>query len=59
MLDGADGREDLIRRLLDVPDKLRPVAVMPIGVPDETPASKERKSLEDIVSWEKFSSGPA
>lgn len=55
---GQTGREDLIRKLLDVPDKLRPVAVMPIGVPDETPAPKERKSLDDIVSWEKFASGP-
>ena len=55
---GQTGREDLIRKLLDVPDKLRPVAVMPIGVPDETPAPKERKSLDDIVSWEKFASSP-
>jgi len=52
---GQTGREDLIRKLLDIPEKLRPVAVMPIGEPDETPAPKERKSLDDIVSWEKFS----
>jgi nitroreductase len=53
---GQTGREDLIRKLLDIPDKLRPVAVMPIGVPDETPTPKERKSLDDIVSWEKYAS---
>ncbi|MDP2900660.1 MAG: nitroreductase family protein [Candidatus Bathyarchaeota archaeon] len=53
---GQTGREELIRKLLDIPDKLRPVAVMPIGVPDETPPPKERKSLDDIVSWEKFAS---
>jgi nitroreductase len=53
---GQTGREDLIRKLLDIPDKLRPIAVMPIGVPDETPAPKERKSLNEIVSWEKFAS---
>ena len=53
---GQTGREDLIRKLLGVPDKLRPVVVMPIGVPDETPAPKERKSLNEIVSWEKFAS---
>jgi len=52
---GQTGREDLIRKLLDIPEKLRPVAVMPIGEPEETPAAKERKSLDDIVSWEKFS----
>ena len=55
---GQTGREDLIRKLLDIPEKLRPVAVMPIGVPDETPAPKERKSLNEIVSWEKFASSP-
>jgi nitroreductase len=51
---GQTGREDLIRRLLDIPDKLKPIAVMPLGVPDETPAAKDRKSLNEIVSWEKF-----
>jgi nitroreductase len=55
---GQTGREDLIRKLLDIPDQLRPVAVMPIGVPDETPVPKERKALDDIVSWEKFASSP-
>ena len=56
---GQTGREDLIRKLLDIPDKLKPVAVMPIGVPDETPAPKDRKSLNEIVSWEKFASSPS
>jgi nitroreductase len=51
---GQTGREDMIRQLLGVPDYLKPVVVMPIGVPDEEPASKERKSLESIVSWEKY-----
>jgi nitroreductase len=51
---GQTGREDLIRKLLDVPDRLKPVAVMPIGVPDESPEPKQRRSLSDIVSWEKF-----
>ncbi len=55
---GQTGREDLIRKLLGVPLKLRPVAVMPIGVPDETPAPKERKALDNIVSWERFTSSP-
>jgi nitroreductase len=55
---GQTGREDLIRKLLDISDQLRPVAVMPIGVPDETPVPKERKALDDIVSWEKFASSP-
>ncbi len=51
---GQTGREDMIRKLLNIPDRLKPVAVMPIGVPDESPPAKERKSLSDIVSWEKY-----
>lgn len=51
---GQTGREDMIRKLLDIPDRLKPVAVMPIGVPDENPEPKARKSLSDIVSYEKF-----
>ena len=51
---GQTGREDMIRKLLDVPDRLKPIAVMPIGVPDENPEPKARKSLNDIVSYEKF-----
>jgi nitroreductase len=51
---GQTGREDLIKKLLDIPDNYRPVVVMPIGVPDESPPSKDRKSLDSIVSWEKY-----
>lgn len=51
---GQTGREELVRGLLDIPDGFKVVAVIPVGVPDETPAPKERKSLDAIVSWEKF-----
>jgi nitroreductase len=51
---GQTGREEMIMSLLDVPGNFKVVAVIPVGVPDETPAAKERKSLEDIVSWEKY-----
>jgi nitroreductase len=53
---GQTGREELIKDLLDIPDNFRVVAVIPLGVPDETPAPKERKSLDSIVSWEEYSS---
>jgi nitroreductase len=52
---GQRGREDMIANLLDIPDNLKVVAVVPIGVPNETPEPKERKSLDTIVSWEKYS----
>ena len=51
---GQRKREDLVQNLLDIPDNFRVVAMTPVGIPDETPATKQRKSLENIVSWEKF-----
>ena len=53
---GQTGRQELVKGLLDVPDGFNVVAVIPIGVPDEAPAPKERKSLDAIVSWEKYGS---
>ena len=51
---GQSNREDLVKDLLDIPDNFKVVALTPIGEHDETPSPKERKSLESIVSWEKF-----
>jgi len=53
---GQTGREEMIKSLLGIPDNFKVVAVVPVGVPDETPAPKERKSLDAIVSWEKYGS---
>jgi nitroreductase len=53
---GQTGREELIKNLLNIPDNFKIIAVVPLGVPDETPAPKERKSLDAIVSWEKYGS---
>ncbi len=51
---GQLNREELVKSLLDIPDKFRVIALTPLGVSDETPDSKDRKSLDDIVSWEKY-----
>jgi nitroreductase len=53
---GQTGREEMIKNLLDIPDNFKVIAVVPIGIPDEIPAHKERKSLGTIVSWEKYGS---
>jgi nitroreductase len=53
---GQTGREEMIKDLLNIPDNFKVVAVVPVGVPDETPSPKERKSLDAIVSWEKYGS---
>ena len=53
---GQLNREELVKSLLDIPDNFRVIALTPLGLPDETPVSKDRKSLDAIVSWEKYGS---
>jgi nitroreductase len=53
---GQSNREELVSGLLNVPDNYRVVALITLGVADETPGPKTRKSLEEIVSWEKYGS---
>ena len=52
---GQSNREDLLKDLLGIPDKYRPVVLIKLGEADESPVAKQRKSLESIVSWEKYS----
>ena len=51
---GQSNREDLVRELLDIPDKYKVVALATVGEADDAPNAKPRKSLASIVSWEKF-----
>lgn len=46
---------DAVRRLLDLPTNVEPVALIPLGYPmdDEIPA-KNRMTTDDILRWEKF-----
>jgi len=53
---GQSNREELVKSLLEIPDNFKVVALTPIGIPDETPPPKERKSLDSIVSWGKYGS---
>ena len=46
--------QDGVRKVLDIPVKYKVVTVMPIGYPAEEPAPKPRKSLEEIVCYDKF-----
>jgi len=47
-------RDAEVKGLLGIPDELKVVAMTPIGVPDEAPTPKRRKSLEEIVSWGRY-----
>jgi nitroreductase len=40
-----------LRRLLGIPDELEPVALTPLGYPDEEPAERPRKDLDEIVEY--------
>jgi nitroreductase len=45
-------KPDVVRELLEIPDHLEPVAMTPIGVPDdEGPVPSPRKPIEEIVNY--------
>jgi nitroreductase len=51
---GQTRRDAEVKELLGIPGKYKVVALTPLGVPNETPGPKERKDLDEIVSWERF-----
>jgi nitroreductase len=46
--------QDGVRKVLGIPDKYKVVTVMPMGYPAGETAARPRKSLEEIVCYEKF-----
>lgn len=40
-----------VRRILELPQELEPVAMTPLGYPDATPGERELKSIDDIVTF--------
>jgi nitroreductase len=47
--------ENEVKKILGIPDKVRVVAITPLGYPAETPAPRPRKQLSEIVCYEKYS----
>jgi nitroreductase len=47
--------EPEVRNILQIPDSMRVVALLPIGYPDEAPESRPRNPIGECVSYEKFS----
>ncbi|MEM3579463.1 MAG: nitroreductase family protein [Candidatus Bathyarchaeia archaeon] len=47
-------REDEARKILNVPEGVRPVAIIPVGYPAESPQPRGRRSLKQIIHYEKF-----
>jgi nitroreductase len=46
--------EEAVKKILTIPKHVRVVAMTPMGYPDEPPSEKSRKSLKQIVCFEKF-----
>ncbi len=43
-----------IRQILCIPLNVDPIAIIPIGYPDEMPENKELQTLEEMIHHEKF-----
>ncbi len=46
--------EELLRDLIDIPNILKPVALVPLGYPDEEPYPPTRREPEEFIHMEKF-----
>jgi nitroreductase len=42
------------KQILNLPEYLEPLALIPLGYPAGTSPAKNRKPLQEIVSWEEF-----
>jgi len=51
---GKLGADERVKEVLGIPDHMKVVALTPLGYPNETPAPKVRKSLSEIVHYDKF-----
>jgi nitroreductase len=46
--------EGEVKKILNIPERVRVVAMTPLGYPDELPSKKSRKRLDQIVCFEKY-----
>jgi len=44
--------EDLVKDILGVPNEIRVVVMMTLGYPAESPSSRPRKKLDEIVAYD-------
>jgi len=47
-------KEDEVRKIIKAPKKMRPVALIPVGYPNEAPRARNRRPLSEIVHNEAF-----
>ncbi len=46
--------ENMVKKVLGVPQDVRVVAITPLGYPSESPSQRSRKELKEIVSYDKY-----
>ncbi len=46
--------ETAISYILNLPEYVRPIAIVPIGWPDEKPERRSRYPIEELTHWEKW-----
>jgi len=51
---GQIGRDQKIKEVLGIPEHVKVIAATPMGYPDEERPARERKTIQEIVHWEKF-----
>ncbi len=51
----AKPHEAEFKLLLNVPEHLNILALVPVGVPVDWPVAKDKKTLEEVLHWETFS----
>jgi nitroreductase len=50
--------EDEAKEALNAPEGIRPVAMIPLGYPDETPRHRSRKLLSQVTRYDRFLPAP-
>lgn len=46
-------KEDEVKKILEIPESVRVVAMIPLGYPDEHPSERSRKGLDQIVCFDR------
>ncbi len=46
--------ESAVANILDLPEYVRPVAIVPVGWPAEKPGRRSRYPVEELTHWEKW-----
>ena len=47
-------KEDEVKKILNIPENIKVVALLAIGFADETPGPRSRKAVEELVSYNKY-----